>query len=79
MPLRPIVSLPGSPTYNVAKYLYGALKNIIEGSPHSISSSEEAIQKLGDITIDNDEIMISYDVESLFTSIDVQMAEDVIK
>ena len=41
-PLRPIVSLPGSPTYNLSKYLSDILKPLIKSSPHSAHSVNNA-------------------------------------
>jgi hypothetical protein len=35
-PLRSIVSLPGSPTYNLSKYLADILKSLVSTSPHSV-------------------------------------------
>ena len=35
-PLRPTVSLPGSPTYNLSKYLADVLKPLVNTSPHSV-------------------------------------------
>jgi hypothetical protein len=42
IPLRPIVSLPGSPTYNLSKYLSDILKPLIKSSPHSAHSVNNA-------------------------------------
>ena len=38
IPLRPIVSLPGSPTYNLAKHLASILKPLTESSAHAVNN-----------------------------------------
>nr|VZI31457.1 unnamed protein product [Spirometra erinaceieuropaei] len=45
-PLRIIVTLIGSPTYNLAKWLYKHLKPLTHGSRYSINSSHEFINRI---------------------------------
>ena len=73
-PLRPIVSLPGSPTYNLSKYLADILKPLVSTSPHSVKNVNAFLSKIKDIHVEPDEIMISFDVVSLFTSIPLDTA-----
>ena len=40
-PLRPIVSLPGSPTYNLSKYLAEILKPLVNTSPYSVKNVKQ--------------------------------------
>ena len=70
-PLRPIVFLPGTPTYNLSKELFKKLNPLIHNSPHSITNAIEFLQKLEGIELDENDIMISFDVTALFTSIDL--------
>ena len=39
MPLRPIVSLPGSPMYELSKYLATILQPLVKTSPHTINNT----------------------------------------
>ena len=39
IPLRPIVSLPGSPTYLLSKYLAMVLHPLVKTSPHTIDNA----------------------------------------
>ena len=78
IPLRPIVSLPGTPTYNLSKELWKRLKYLISGSQYSIHNAQQFLDKLSGIHIDEDEIMVSFDVTSLFTSIDLKTAKETI-
>eukprot|EP00061_Rhincodon_typus_P017751 g46593.t1 len=52
--LRPIVSLPGTPSHRLAKELQRRLKHLISKSPHS---TQEFLNSIKDIRIDNDETM----------------------
>ncbi|BHF71356.1 hypothetical protein SprV_0401441400 [Sparganum proliferum] len=78
VPLRPIVALKGTPTYGLAKWLTKHLKKLTEGSEHTAASSTHFLEKVRGVTIAPDEIMISFDVVSLFTSIPKDLAMRVI-
>jgi hypothetical protein len=71
IPLRPIVSLPGSPTltYELSKYLAMILHPLVKTSPHTINNANTFLTNITDLKLELDEIMISFDVVSLFTSI----------
>ena len=77
-PLRPIVSLPGSATYNLSKEMWKRLKHLVSGSSNSINNAQQFLEKLRDIEIEEDEIMVSFDVTALFTSIDLTLAKETI-
>eukprot|EP00061_Rhincodon_typus_P017339 g45991.t1 len=78
IPLRPIVSLPGAPSRKLAKDLQQRLKHLVDGSPHSIHSTQDFLDTLKNIKISNDEIMISFDVTALFTSIDIPLGKETV-
>ena len=78
-PLRPIVSSIGSATYETAKELSKILKPLVGRSIHHVKNNQEFIQSLQDITIEEDECMMSFDVKSLFTSIPIQPTLNIIK
>ncbi|XP_059498080.1 uncharacterized protein LOC132207173 isoform X1 [Stegostoma tigrinum] len=75
-PLRPIVSLPGTPTYRLAKELHQRLKHRVEDSRHSIHSSQEFLNTIKSTKIEEDETMVSFDVTALFTSININLAKE---
>ena len=77
-PLRPIVSLPGSPTYNLAKEMWKRLRHLVAGSTNSITNAQQFLEKIKNVTIREDEIMVSFDVTALFTSIDLNLAKETI-
>ncbi|VDM00706.1 unnamed protein product [Schistocephalus solidus] len=74
VPLRPIVALKDTPTYGPSKWLAKHLKKLVDGSELTAVSSTHFLEKLRGITIAPDEIMVSFDVVSLFTSITKELA-----
>ncbi|BHF70059.1 hypothetical protein SprV_0301310800 [Sparganum proliferum] len=78
VPLRPIVALKGTPTYGLAKWLAKHLKRLTDGSEHTAVSSTHFLEKLKGVVIAPDEVMVSFDVVSLFTSIPKELAMEVI-
>nr|VZI14968.1 unnamed protein product [Spirometra erinaceieuropaei] len=75
-PLRIIVPLIGSPTYNLAKWLYKHLKLLTHGSRHSINSSHEFLNRIDGLNVSTDECLLSFDVVALFSSIPHDLAID---
>ncbi|BHF78339.1 hypothetical protein SprV_0602145200 [Sparganum proliferum] len=76
--LRLILALKGTPTYGLTKWLTKHLKKLTEGSEHTAASSTHFLEKVRGVTIAPDEIMVSFDVVSLFTSIPKELAMRVI-
>ena len=74
IPMRPIVSFCGSPTYELSKYLTTILKPLTNNSKHKLQSTENFIDAIKTIQIPNDYKLVSFDVKSLFTSIPLQLA-----
>ncbi|BHF74853.1 hypothetical protein SprV_0501794100 [Sparganum proliferum] len=68
-PLRPIVSLKGTPTYGLAKWLFRRLKFLTAESDTTVSSSAQFLEKLKGLGLHPNEVMVSFDFTSLFTSI----------
>ena len=76
IPMRPIVSFCGSPTYQLSKYLTNVLKPLTDESRHKLQSTENFIDAIKMIQIPDDHKLVSFDVKSLFTSIPLQLALD---
>ena len=72
MPLRPIVSSIGSVTYETSKELSRILKPLVGRSPHHVQNNQEFLTQLGDIQMGPDDIIMSYDVKALFTSVPIK-------
>ena len=78
VPLRPIVSLPNAPTYNLAKDLSKCIRHLTYGCNQSIKKSTKALEELKNISIEVDEVMLAFDVISLYTSMYLKMAVNAI-
>ncbi|XP_075160530.1 uncharacterized protein LOC142233476 [Haematobia irritans] len=73
MPLRPISSSVEVPCYNLSKYIGDILSNIIL-EKYNIKNSMELKTRLEEVSLDEDDILISLDVVSLFTNIPIYLA-----
>ena len=74
IPLRPIVSFCTSPTYNLSKYLVTLLSPLVGGSPSAIKNSQDFVSFIQQQCLKEEEILVSFDVISLFTKVSVALA-----
>lgn len=78
-PLRPIVSQIDSPTYKASRHMANVLQTLTGKTRSFVRDSTHFIHLLEDVRIQNDEIMVSFDVSSLFTNVPVAETIEVIK
>ncbi|BHF69119.1 hypothetical protein SprV_0301216100 [Sparganum proliferum] len=78
VPLQPIVVLKGSPTHNLAEWMYSTLKLLQGNLTTPVRSASEFLIDLRGRWIQSDEIMVSFDVTSLFTSILPNLTHEVL-
>nr|VZH95887.1 unnamed protein product [Spirometra erinaceieuropaei] len=78
VPLRPIVSLRGTPTFGLSKWLYQRLRFLTKDSQWTVKSAEEFLTRIKHLEVEADEVMVSFDVILLFTSIPPALAIDTI-
>ena len=78
-PLRPIVSAVGSATYQLAKFISQLLTPFHRETESLIINTQDFINQLKEVTLEEDDVLVSYDVKSLFTSVPVQAAMDAIR
>ena len=71
IPVRPIVSSIGSVCYNLARFVSDLLSPLVGKSPHHIQNSQDFVAQIKDLKLDEEEILTSYDVTALFTSVPV--------
>ena len=78
-PLRPIVSSKGSITYGAAKELAHIIKPLVGQLPHHLKNTQHFIQQLQGKNLEPGEVITSFDVKALFTSVSVQPAIQIVK
>nr|VZI06608.1 unnamed protein product [Spirometra erinaceieuropaei] len=78
-PLRPIVSLKGIPTYELAKWLFQRLKFLTSDSNTTVSSSTKFTENLKGASLLPSDVMVSFDATSLFSSISQDLAVETIE
>ena len=78
VPLRPIVSSIGAVTYETSKELSKILKPLVGQSPYHVHNNKEFLHQLQEQKLDPEDIIMSYDVKALFTSVPIQPSIDII-
>ena len=71
IPVRPIVSYSGSPLFNLSKYIANILKSYTQLNKQHCKNSKEFSEFIRTHTIEEDEIMVSFDVETLYTNVPI--------
>ena len=79
IPMRPIVSTIGSPTYRLAKELSRILTSLLGKNSYTVMNSSDFVHRIRDVHIDQGDQLISLDVTSLFTQVPVDDALNVLK
>ena len=74
IPLHPVVSFYCSPTYNLLKYLVRLLSPLIGNTPSEVRNSKDFVTFVQSLCLDSNEVMLSFNVISLFTRIPVDLA-----
>ena len=54
-------------------------KPLVGKSPHHLHNTQDFIEQIKDIKLEEDQCMMSYDVKALFTSVPIQPALNIIK
>lgn len=73
-PLRPICSSINSPSYGLCKFLINILKHLTNTSKYNVRDAIDFKARIQNTLIADDEILISFDVVSLFPSIPINLA-----
>ena len=73
-PLRPIVNTIESPTYELARYVALNLKPLLGNIDSFIKYSSEFIKLLKRKRVEPNDILVSFDVVSIFTKIPLDKA-----
>nr|VZI46870.1 unnamed protein product [Spirometra erinaceieuropaei] len=78
VPLRPIVSLRGAPTFNLAKWMFRNLRSLTSNAGTTVCSATQFLERIKGMRLTEDEVMVSFDVTSLFTSIPQDLAVETV-
>ncbi len=72
IPLRPIVvSCIGSPSYNLSKFISKMISPLFGKTQSHINNSTHFMQTVNSVCLISDEMMVSFDVSSLFTNVSI--------
>ena len=71
VPIRPIVSYSGSLLYNHNKYIANILKAYVQDENNNFKNSTTFSNYIRNVAIEDDEILVSFDVTSLYTGIPI--------
>ena len=78
-PLGPIVSSRESITYGVSKELASIICPLVGQSPHHFKNTPHFVQHITEVKLESGEVMTSYDVKALFTSIPMDPSINIVQ
>ena len=67
-PARPVISMIGTPEYQLAKFLDSIIKSYIPDS-YMLHSTDHFFDELNNFQFKADHKLVSFDVQSLFTNV----------
>ena len=79
VPLRPIVSTVGSPTYALAKHLAKIISPLAGKTSSHVRNSAHFAELIKGLSLTDRDIMVSFDVSSLFTNVPIDEALDIVQ
>ena len=77
--MRPIVDCTGAVTYRTSKFLVTILRNLLGKTPQHCKNSGQLAKDLANVTVEQDEVLISHDVVSLFTKTPVNATLTIVR
>ena len=77
-PLREIVDSTGSVAKEVDKYISKILQKYVGKTPYYVKNSAHFAEKIKDLRVEEDEVLVSYDVTALYPSVPQDEAIDII-
>ena len=77
--MRPIVSSINSPTYRLSKWLQYQLQRLEPFPSFSVKNRYEFINSIKNITIEENEVLVSFDVTALYPNVPLNIAIELIE
>ena len=77
VPLHPIVSFVSSPTYRLSRFLANLLAPVVGWSSSHVRNSKDFAEFISQQALREDEVMVSFDVVSLFMCVPTDLAVQV--
>ena len=77
LPLRPVISNCGTATYETSRYLASLLSPLTKNR-YTINNTRDFVYRLRELSIHDNEKMISFDVSSLFTNVTLDHTIEII-
>ena len=78
VPLRPIVSCIGSPPYHLAKHVRSLISPLAVHTSSFVRNLQHFVETIKDIKLQPNELMVSFDIKSLFTNVPIDEALELI-
>ena len=78
-PGRPIISDCGSESYNISEYIDYHLKPIANRHKSFVKNTEDLLSKLSKTKIPKDSFLVTLDIDSMYTNIDIDAGIDSVK
>ena len=79
VPLRPIVCTIGSATYNLTKELNRILSPLVGKTDSYVKNSSHFVSSISHLNLEKNDLLVSFDVKSLFTRVPINDALTIIK
>ncbi|XP_072039173.1 uncharacterized protein [Amphiura filiformis] len=78
-PLRPIVDYTATIGYSTSRWLADILGGLVGNTQHHVKNSKHLAEELAELVIEEDEILNSHDIVSLFTNTPIDQVLDIVK
>ncbi|XP_072041086.1 uncharacterized protein [Amphiura filiformis] len=78
-PLRPIVDYTATIGYSTSRWLADILGGLVGKTQHHVKNSQHLSEELGKVIIEEEDILNSHDVVSLFTNTPIDQVLDIVK
>ena len=78
-PLREILNSNGGVTKETDKYISKIIKTYVGDSPYYVKNSAHFVESIKDLKVEEDEILVSFDVTALYPSIPQKRAIELVK